>query len=172
MKKTKLNFGCGMHNKKGYYNVDILKKSHIDKSFDFNIFPYPLKDNSFDEIECRQVLEHCDYPKKVMAEFWRIGKPNAIIKIRVPYVNSHSAYSILDHTSYFNRWSFVYLNNDVGKGVGRETYELLENNILPQRFIKWIPMPILKFLAYGLNNVFVEIFAKVKIIKENDTLGE
>lgn len=160
--KTKLNFGSGRERLEGFYNVDIMEEEGIDKSFDFDKFPYPLEDNSFDEIKCRNVLEHCHFPKKVMQEFWRIGKEGCIINIEVPYVNSRSAFSILDHCSYFNRWSFVYLNLDEDK----ESYETLENHAIPQRFLFWLPMWLLKILAVFLNNVFVEVRAKIKVIKK------
>jgi len=41
----KLNFGCGKEIMKDCINVDIQKDKTIDKSFDFNIFPYPFKYN-------------------------------------------------------------------------------------------------------------------------------
>lgn len=162
---NKLNFGSGSENLKGFYNVDILELPNINKSFDFDKFPYPLEDNSFEYIKCKNVLEHCHYPKKVIQEFWRIGKDGCIIEIQVPYVNSRSAFSILDHCSYFNRWSFVYLNAGEGE---IEKYETLENKAIPQRFLKYVPMPILKLLGVFLNNIFVEVHAKIKVEKNNE----
>jgi len=86
MKKIqKLNFCCGKDIKKGkeWINVDIQKAEGRDKSFNFDKFPYPFKDNEFDYILVDNVLEHLKNPRKVILEFWRISKPNAIIEVIV-----------------------------------------------------------------------------------------
>lgn len=50
MKKKKLNLGCGKDIKKEYVNLDIRKFPGVDIIHDLNKFPYPFKDDSFDEI--------------------------------------------------------------------------------------------------------------------------
>lgn len=81
----KLNFGCGTKIKKGWINVDIQKNKKIDKSFDFNNFPYPLKSNSYDYILLDNVLEHLLYPDKTIYELCRMIKNGGIIEIIVPH---------------------------------------------------------------------------------------
>ncbi len=166
----KLNFGCGQEDLDGYYNVDGRKKKHIHKVFDFDKFPYPLKDNSFTEIKCCNVLEHCLYPKKVMEEFWRASKPNGIIKIQVPYVGSRSAVTTFDHISFFNRWSFT--TGNVNACYEKDKFEIIKNKIYPQRFLKWVPMPILNILATFLNTIFVDIDAEIKVIKDTFSINK
>ncbi|RLJ09145.1 MAG: hypothetical protein DRP13_01055 [Candidatus Aenigmatarchaeota archaeon] len=56
-----------------------------DIEYDLNNFPYPFKDNVFDEVRIYHVLEHLEKPIKVMEEVWRILKPNGIVKIKIPY---------------------------------------------------------------------------------------
>jgi len=155
----KLNFGCGKERKEGFYNIDIIKSKGIHKSFDFNKFPYPLKDNQFDFVLCKQVLEHCLFPERVLREFKRICRENAIIRIQVPYTNSRSAYSSLDHCHFFNRWSFLNLEK-----LGFET---LKNKMTYQRFLRWLPKPFLDFLSIFLNNIYVMIDADLKVKKEH-----
>lgn len=61
----KLNFGCGERYKDGYVNVD--GGEHIarcDLRFDFEKFPYPITDNTFEYIEMTQVLEHLSWKSK------------------------------------------------------------------------------------------------------------
>ena len=43
-----------------------------------------------------------DDPEKTLLELWRIGKPNAVIEIIVPYYNNKSAYSSMQHKYVFN----------------------------------------------------------------------
>jgi ubiquinone/menaquinone biosynthesis C-methylase UbiE len=40
--------------------------------YDFEKFPYPFEDNTFDEIYCSHVLEHMSDLGKVMEEFTRV----------------------------------------------------------------------------------------------------
>ena len=81
---NKLNFGCGTERREGFYNVDIIKDKGIDKSFDFDIFPYPLEDNKFDYVLVKETLEHCHFPEKVLSELRRICKDKTVIEIGVP----------------------------------------------------------------------------------------
>ena len=71
----KLNFGCGTDIKEGYVNADI--QEGADLVFDFNKFPYPFKDNEFDYIYSRNVLEYLENPEKVLIELRR--KANMIL---------------------------------------------------------------------------------------------
>lgn len=111
MKSEKLNFGCGKKIKEGWFNVDIQKTKGIDRSFDFNSYPYPLKDDSFSYILIDNVLEHLDDPTNVLDELHRIAKKGAIIKIIVPYYHCKGAYNDLTHKHFFNETTFDNLIN-------------------------------------------------------------
>jgi len=165
---NKLNFGCGSKIFEGWTNVDIVNLKGVDKAFDFDIFPYPLKENTFDYVLIDGVLEHCIYPRKVLEELRRVCKNDAIIKINVPYVNSRSAYYDLEHCHFFNRWTFTNLDKvhlrDTEENPERR-FEVIKNEARPQRFLKWIPRPILNLLAVPFNSIFVDIDAEIKVIK-------
>lgn len=95
----KLNFGAGNDPREGYDNVD-------EVDFDFDIFPYPIQDETYDYIFMKDVLEHLDYPWKVLKELHRILKPNGTIEIICPHHNDESAYNSLQHKHYFNEQAF------------------------------------------------------------------
>lgn len=162
----KLNFGCGHNIRPGFYNVDIIKAKDINQSFDFDNFPYPLPENKFEYVLLNQVLEHLLHPRRVLDELWKACKNNAIIEIKTPYVGSKSAYYDLEHKSYFNDRSFYSLctPNDANKNF-KKKFEIKEQKIIVQRYLRWIPKKILKVLATFLNNIYVEIEVKIKIIK-------
>lgn len=167
--KRKLNFGCGTLKYKDFYNVDIIETEGIDKSFDFNEFPYPLEDNQFDYILVHSVLEHCLFPRKVLEELRRVCRNGANIEITVPYINSRSATADIEHCSFFSRWSFkdigeVHLHDK--EGIQQQKFKVIKNKSNPQRFIKWIPTPILNFLSVILNNIYVDIDVLLEIVKE------
>jgi len=86
--KTKnriLNFGCGDTIIKGAVNVDHIKLPNVDKVFDFEHFPYPFENNTFDEIHMYFVLEHLVNHLGVIKELHRILKPGGMLYIRVPH---------------------------------------------------------------------------------------
>jgi len=53
LKKKKLHLGCGKIIKEGYVNLDIQKLPGVDVIHDLNKFPYPFKDNSFQNLKTR-----------------------------------------------------------------------------------------------------------------------
>ena len=70
----RLNFGCGPDIREGWDNIDVQKGKGITKSFNFDKFPYPIKDNTYDYILMKMVIEHLSKPDKSIEELWRITK--------------------------------------------------------------------------------------------------
>ena len=80
----KLNFGSGKTVKVGFVNVDLHDYPGIDKAFDFEKFPYPFEDNTFDLVICNQVLEHLKHYRKVINDLIRITSEKGYIIIGIP----------------------------------------------------------------------------------------
>lgn len=89
----RLNMGCGNDIRSGWVNADFVKKNGVDVVHNFNKTPYPFKDNTFDEIDCIEVLEHLNDTVTVIREIHRILKPGGKVKITVPYYLSVGAWS-------------------------------------------------------------------------------
>ena len=117
----KLNIGCGYDIKKGYMNLDKEEFSNVDIKHNLNKFPYPFKDNTFEEILSLGVLELLDDFIKVMEELHRICKPNAIIKIRCaafpsmcsaqdPLVKKFMTWNTFDYFNGYWNYSKAILN--------------------------------------------------------------
>ena len=83
-----------------------------DVEYDLNKFPYPFKDNMFDEVRIYHTLEHLERPIKVMEEVWRILKPEGIVKIKVPYWKLFSTFSNPFHLHEFKEEWFYNLSPD------------------------------------------------------------
>ena len=54
----KLNLGCGQNILKDYVNLDAMKLDGVDVIHDLEKFPWPFKDNTFDEVYTSHTLEH------------------------------------------------------------------------------------------------------------------
>lgn len=107
----KLHLGCGRDYKKGYVNCDISQEINPDKIVDLEK-PLDFKDNSVDEIIINHTLEHIKDIFALLKEIYRICENNAIIKIRVPYFASESAFSTITHIRFFSLTTFDVLDKD------------------------------------------------------------
>jgi len=137
---NKLNFGCGRKIKAGWINADIQQGKEVDYSFNFDEFPYPLKDNNFDVVLADNVFEHLENPARVLDEIHRICKKNAIIKIIVPYYHCRGAYNDITHKHYFNEASFDNLVNP------EKHYRLSEKNKFKIKKMDLIPTRLGKLI--------------------------
>ena len=152
----KLNFGCGTDLKEGWDNIDIQKSDKVAKSFDFDLFPYPIKDNSYDYIYTRNVLEHLNDPEKTLYELWRIGRNNTEIEIIVPYYGNKGAYSCLNHRHYFNDTAFLAFVNQDKQIDKKQKFEIIELKLIPSKIGIFFPEFIRKkLLEYEPNQTML-----------------
>ena len=104
-KMRKLNLGCGEDYREGFVNVDIRKDVKTDSIVNIEK-KLPFKDNSFDYIYSRHVIEHI-HPEKLkflMDEIYRVCKNNAVVEIHVPHFScgkTYQSYTHLTPISYF-----------------------------------------------------------------------
>jgi SAM-dependent methyltransferase len=104
----KLNLGCAYKILPGYVNLDIHKHDGVDVVHDLNKFPYPLKDNEFDEILASHILEHVDDMPKVMKELHRILKPGGRLVIRGPHFSGEGSWVDPTHKRNFTAGTFSF----------------------------------------------------------------
>lgn len=164
----KLNFGCGKvikPKKEGWINVDIQKAKGIDKSFDFDEFPYPFKDNEFDYVLADNVLEHLENPKKVINELWRISKPNAIIKVILPYYKSEGAFNDPTHKTFWGKKGVEVLIDYNCYSYEESKFELIENKLVAGNLSKYIPNILRYYLDFIILNMYRNIEVKIRVIK-------
>jgi len=165
---SKLNFGCGNDVRSSWVNVDIKLGKGIDKSFDFNCFPYPFKDESFGEIFSDNVLKHLENIPLVMKELHRIAKPGAKIRIIVPYYNCYGAYNDVTHVHHFNEYAFepFYKKDTRSNYFIKEKFELEKLSLIPTRFGKLFLFDFLrKPLSKVLGQIFQTIDLTLRVIK-------
>lgn len=154
----KLNFGCGKRIMSGmdWINVDLQKGEEIEKSFNFDEFPYPFDDNVFDYVLADNVMEHLIDPGAVVEELWRICKPGATVVIRVPYWNSKSAYNDIGHLHYFNERAIENLLEKTHSSyVLRPTrrFKIKDIRFVRSNMCRWIPVPIARAMGVYLCNI-------------------
>jgi len=108
-KSKRLDIGCGNNKSPGSTYLDFDKDANPDILHDLNKFPYPVKDNSFDEIIAKHIIEHLDHPQKFIEELYRILKPGGTIFIETPHFTSYVAYSEPQHRLFYSYFLLVNL---------------------------------------------------------------
>tara|TARA_Y100000034_G_C6805657_1_gene361751 strand:- start:152 stop:613 length:462 start_codon:yes stop_codon:yes gene_type:complete len=151
----KLNLGCGTNYKKGWLNVDINKKVKKDKIVNLEKFPYPFKNNEFNIIIMKHVLEHLEDTVKTMKELKRIINKKGMIKIEVPYYKNKGAFRDPTHKRFFTEDTFPeYFNKD---------FKIIKNELRCKgKLRRLIPFKrILNYLFWGVYDVlYVELKKK------------
>ena len=87
-KAIKLHLGCGPFLLDGYINVDgdYLKGKEGITNYDISKLPYPIPDNSVDEILSVHVIEHIEFwfIRDMLLEWHRILKPGGVVAVEWP----------------------------------------------------------------------------------------
>ena len=161
-KFSKLNLGCGEDYKSGWINLDFRNNVNADVKDDLNKFPYPFKENSFDEILLKMILEHLDNPINVLKEVIRISKNNARITVIVPHAFSYANNTNIQHKNRFTENSFE-------KKLLKE-YELEELELVNKDFLfsvnKWKKyIPFKGFLKIFFNGIYDDLLFEFQIRK-------
>lgn len=97
-----LDIGCGSAKRAGAVGLDISADTDADIVHDLDAFPYPIDDESFEQIIMQDVLEHVREPIRLFEELHRIGRPGARVQLRTPHFSSVLAYSDPTHLHYFS----------------------------------------------------------------------
>ena len=105
-KPKRLDIGCGANKVLGAIYLDIDLKVNPDILHDLNKFPYPIENDSFDEIYAKHVIEHLNDPASFMCEIVRILKPGGTVFIETPHFSSRVAYSEPQHKLFFSYFMF------------------------------------------------------------------
>jgi predicted SAM-dependent methyltransferase len=84
--KVLLNVGCGPNPKEEFINLDYIWSPNIDICWDITKKNYPLADHSLEGIYTEHCLEHIPLEdcEKNLAEFHRLLKPGATLRVVVP----------------------------------------------------------------------------------------
>jgi hypothetical protein len=78
--KKKIDLACGQNKQPGFFGIDkVMIKGKVDAAVDLQLFPWPIKSNSAEEIFCSHYVEHIPhdaeayYLKTIFekAEDWR-----------------------------------------------------------------------------------------------------
>lgn len=138
MKKKlfKLDIACGSNKQKGFKGIDIIKKgTQADIEHNLLVLPWPIKDNSVDEIHCSHFIEHLPHGTDGFNDpFWdffneigRILKPGGKATFITPYYASMRAFQDPTHQRFITEATYLYLSKEWRKLNKLEHYPVHTN---------------------------------------------
>lgn len=162
----RLNFGCGRDIKLGWDNVDGVKENGVSLVFDFNKFPYPLKDNTYDLIYSRDVIEHLADIDKTILELYRISKNAGKIILEYPYYTNKGAYSGTQHLHYMNEDSIIELVEGWIHDSGKGKLKIVKLKLVPTKFGRFFPERFRKIMSvFNIGGFISKVYVELKVIK-------
>ena len=161
-KLDKLNLGSGNEIKDGFINVDFKQDKGVDIVHDLNKHPWPFENNSFKEVVAENVIEHLDNFIQAMEEIYRVTKPNASIKMSVPYWNSSFAYIDPTHKRGFHEHTFSFFDPESPYCKQRSYYSKARFKVKSFSFVIAPFAPY--FLLPFVKNIEIKNFILKKII--------
>ncbi len=85
-----LDLGSGNHRRRSHViNLEIIATPQVDVIADGHTLPF--RSESLDMIICEAVLEHVQQPERIIAEIWRVLKPDGYACVAVPFLQGFHA---------------------------------------------------------------------------------
>lgn len=112
-----LDVGCGVKKFTGSIGIDNNPRTKADVLCDLDHFPYPFRDNSFDQLRAIHVIEHVADVIRTMEEFHRLVRPGGNVILETPHYTDFSSFCDPTHRWHLNSFSFRYFGeNNAGFG--------------------------------------------------------
>ena len=113
----KINLGCGLQKFDGLLNVDKSPLVNPDEVVDLDVLPWKWKDDEFDHIVAKDILEHLgDRPQdivKYIKEMYRVSTNGAIWEVIVPHWRCDIALDDPTHKRVITKASFDLYNKRI-----------------------------------------------------------
>lgn len=162
MDKKKLNLGCGEDIKEGFINLDFVDLKGVDIVHNLEKFPWPFKDNEFDEIYTSHYLEHINDFERTILEIKRIAKNGAKITIRVPHFSCGVTYRDPTHKIFYSYFTFDYYIKNPLQKTTYDKFEKLKFLKIIDRQLNFtrLAFPKLNYIFNPLINFNPEIYER------------
>lgn len=173
-KEQKLNIGAGKRPLKEYINLDSRKLPGIDIVHDLNKYPWPFKDNQFNEVIAMYSLELLEDFIKAIEEIYRISKNKARIIVYSPlFPNMRSAQDPLTRKFMtYNTFDYFTPENRGLNYYSKARFRIIRRKIIFSRnkllkFLNFLPNISQKFYVRFLFNLFPsnEIIYELETVK-------
>ncbi|MBL7129859.1 MAG: class I SAM-dependent methyltransferase [Candidatus Omnitrophica bacterium] len=129
-----LDVGCGSAKLEGSIGIDIRLWPGIDAICDLNKYAWPFKEEIFDKIYCRDIIEHLDDVVKTMQEIHRISKKGSKVVIFTPHFAHPNSFRDPTHKWHFTIDSFDYFTRELKYPVyTKEKFKIIKKDFIFRR---------------------------------------
>lgn len=109
-----LDVGCGINKYPGAIGIDRIPGTRADVLCELDHFPYPFRDNSFDEVRAIHVIEHVSDVIRTIEEFHRLVHDGGEVVIVTPHYTDFSSFCDPTHKWHLNSFSLRYFGEKHG----------------------------------------------------------
>lgn len=185
-KQKILDVGCGTNKVEGAIGLDYNPKTGADVIHDLGDIPYPFKDNEFDRVISRHVVEHVPDVMAFVTELFRITKNGGKIELVTPHYTNPDWSADPTHRNHINSYTFNTFDPDkrnfdfytdvnlkarrkyvtllnLWKYTGLQFLVNLDNDFPKLRFLRKFWEHYLCFLFRGK-----DLYFEFKVVKENE----
>lgn len=180
----KVNLGSGLKKLDGFVNVDHDVLTNPDFVVDLEKDKLPFEDNSVDEMRAHHILEHMGEGfLSLMQEIYRVCKNGAIIDIAVPHHRHENFFGDPTHRRpitvlmlrQFSKKYCTWHQGHFGSSSGFAPRLNVDFEVAHFEYtVEWEYRDLyeqgkieeLNELAKRFNNVFVDVYIKLLVIKE------
>jgi SAM-dependent methyltransferase len=132
-----LDVGCGVNKYPGAIGVDRNARTRADVLCELDHFPYPFRDDSFDQLRAVHVIEHVSDVIRTIEEFHRLVRDGGSIHIVTPHYTDFSSFCDPTHRWHLNSFSLRYFGQD-NAGYGYySTARFLETSVRVKLLQLW-----------------------------------
>jgi hypothetical protein len=122
----KMNMGCGFFKMDGFLNVDASENVEPDQIVDLQSVPWPFKDDEFQHIVAKDILEHLGNDTHsivdIIQEMYRVSENGAVWEVQFPHHRSDHAWDDPTHKRPLTPGTFKLFNQKSlidGMEIGR-----------------------------------------------------
>lgn len=106
----RLDIACGQNKRPGFVGIDIAPGEGVDIVHDLEVYPWPIEDNTVEEVHVSHYAEHVHDLMAFMNEVYRICQDGAKVSIVGPYYTSIRAWQDPTHTRALSEATWMYYN--------------------------------------------------------------
>jgi SAM-dependent methyltransferase len=146
---VKLDVGCGTKKCDGYIGIDRVDDPRVDINHELSVLPWPIGEDTVDEIRMIQVIEHLPDIVGTMEEIHRILKPGGRAVIAYPWYRSYGAYSDPTHVHFLNDRMIDYFTDSpygMRYGYSAKKFTLHRRELVTYPVLAFLPDRLLKFV--------------------------
>lgn len=127
-----LDVGCGNNKVAGAFGVDQHPFPDVDLVHDLDHLPWPLADNTYDEIYARHIIEHVADPTAMMNEIHRVARPGAVVHLVTPHFSNRCAFLDPTHRRALSVRAFDFFSSAPERRLSRPAR--ISNLLFEHRF--------------------------------------